>query len=554
MTHTFAAELIDQLVQQGVELFCIAPGRRSTPLVVAAARHPKAKTFVHFDERGLAFHALGYGKATGKPAAVITTSGSALGNLMPAVMEADTSHVPLLLLTADRPPELQSAMANQTCDQLKLFGPYVRHFFDLPPPSNTLPPSFLATTLAASYRASLFPLKGPVHVNCPFRDPFDQENPIVPRGKPVHPSFGQVTLSEETAQRWARLLDTIEKGVIVIGAHERSDHAGIAALSNALGWPVFADVTSSYRSTPRRGEIAHYSYLLGPHAPKPEFILHFGDQLVSKKLMAWIAQSQRVVHIASHPKRCDPNHCVTDRVLCDPNLFAAHVALFVKQRSMRYAAQWQEQSDRVHQILASFLEEEEEMSEMGVVWNLAKTLPHEQALFIGSSMPIRDADHLLFRQTPMGPLFANRGLSGIDGNIATSAGIAQTQPVTTLIGDQTFLHDLNSLPQLTRTPHPVQLIVINNQGGHIFSYFTPPGKEELWKTYFNARHSITFEKAAELFSLPYLHITRKDEWAQVASLKGSALVEVSTCAEKNIALHHQISHEIEQALCSSMAF
>jgi len=549
LNSDFAEVLIDQLVQLGIELFCIAPGRRSTPLVVAAASHPKAKTFVHFDERGVAFHALGYGKATGKPAAVITTSGSALGNVMPAVMEAHASNIPLLLLTADRPHELREAMANQTCDQLKIFGGYVRHFFEMPTPDPTLPDSFLATTLSQAYR---YCSSGPVHLNCPFKEPFDGKAQLTTQKKPVETTFGELTLSNEVASQWATSLSEIEKGVIVVGTHNRSEHRGIETLAKKLGWPVFPDINSSYRSIPGRNEIPYYPYLVGPSEEKADLILQFGDSVVSKRLLQWIPKHKRVIHVSSHVKRCDPSHCVTDRVVCDPNLFAQKVAKQISSKLGNYYSYWKEKSDQVHEILSSIFENEDELSEMGVVWKLGKTLTSDQALFIGNSMPIRDADCLLFPKAPIGPLFSNRGLSGIDGNVATSAGIAQTLPTFALIGDQTLLYDLNSLAQLPKTPHPVQIIVINNQGGQIFSYFTPPNKKKMWETHFNAVHSMDFRNAAELFELSYQNVKTPQELNFVKP----GIIEVNTSCEATISMHKRIIKEIENALCtsSSMVF
>jgi len=536
--------LIDQLVKQGVELFCLSPGRRSTPLVMAVANHPKAKTFVHFDERGTAFHALGYGKATGKPAAVIVTSGSALGNLMPAVMEASASQVPMLLLTADRPPELLDTMANQTCDQIKIFGSYVTHTVHLPTPAS-LPENYLAKTLSHAVQRTQFPYKGPVHINCPFREPFDG-GASFPPGEGTETTYGNPSLSEADALKWAQILGEVEKGVIVIGAHNPSTHTQIEELSRTLDWPIFPDPISSFRDCASDQTILHFPYLL-TEEEKPDLLLHFGGPTVSKPLLQWTEGIPRVVHVAGHPKRLDPLHFVTDRIFADPNLFAEALLPHLKSHPSGYVAEWRKKAEIAEEVLSTLAGE---LTEMGIFWTLKDHLSPDQALFIGNSMPIRDADTLLFPKAPSSPIFANRGLSGIDGNIGTCAGIAQTRPVLAIMGDQTLLHDLNSLAQLTKTPHPVKIIVINNQGGRIFSFFKPDGKEEVWNEFMHAEHPFTFEKAAQLFSLPYQKITRPEELIEKVQGEGSALIEIPTSPRGNVDHHQKIRQTIQDALCS----
>ncbi len=531
MNTAWGKTIIDQLVQQGVDYFCISPGFRSAPLSMAVAEHQGAKSFIHFDERGAAFHALGYAKATKKPAAVIVTSGTAVGNLMPAVMEAWASETPLFLLTCDRPAELRDTMANQTADQTKIFAQYVHYFCDLPSPTSQVPDRFLATTIGRAVSQC----KGPVHLNCPFREPlFDNTNSVpIPPTIYTHP---KPVLS--APELWAKKLENIDKGVIVLGANANAPAA--KELSEKLGWPILADIISSYRELADERAIPYYHHILQSHPNlKADAVLHLGDACVSKTLLNWMADQPNLFHIAAHAKRCDPHHQVVKRVICPPNTFCKQVAPHIEKKQGAYFQEWKE--------LSSLISIDPPPStEPGLIKTLESEAPSDHALFFGNSMPIRDADMFFFPKTPCGPIFANRGLSGIDGNIATCAGIAETQSVIALIGDQTFLHDLNSLAQLKKTKYPVKLIVVNNGGGGIFSFL--PIEKEALNTYFAAAHNLELKSAAQLFGFNYCK-----SLAELLESKTSCIIEIVTNREENRALHEQIDQQAKDKLCTSFS-
>ncbi len=541
LNSTWGKTVVDQLVRQGVTYFCQSPGFRSTPLSMAIAENKEVTTFVHFDERGSAFHALGYAKAAGKPAAVIVTSGTAVGNLMPAVMEAWAAHIPLILLTCDRPSQLRDTMANQTCDQLKIFGDYVNYFFDLPSPSTTVPENFLSTTIAQLVSRSQYPLKGPVQLNCPYPEPFFDEIPAKPLlCRPTAYTLPELTLNKDVLEHWAETLSMIENGVIVIGSN--GGCPAVDRLSEKLGWPIFADINSSFRHVASDRSIPYYHHIVKSLPDlKADAVLHFGDAFVSKFLLQWIGKQNRVIHVANHSKRCDPLHCVTDRIVCDPQFFCSEISARLTENKSWFQY-WEELSQ-----LATPTFENKNLTEPGVIKELEKV---NSALFIASSMPIRDAEMFFFPKAPTGPIFSNRGLSGIDGNIATCAGIAHQMPLIALVGDQTLLHDLNSLAQLKKTKHPVKLIVINNGGGGIFSFVAIGERKDLLDTYFAAAHDIHFEKAAELFGLPYANPKTTDELAQLLKAEGSCFIEIFTNREENLNLHKQIDQQIKNSLCS----
>lgn len=513
--------IIDQLAAQGVEYFCLAPGFRSTPLVVAASKY---KPFVHFDERGLGFHALGAAKATGKPVCIIVTSGTAVGNLMPAVMEADADGVPLILLTSDRPPNLRKTMANQTGDQVKIFGDHVRYFFDLPTPSEKVSEGFISTTIAEACSKALFPLKGPVQLNCPFSEPFLDEE----RGPSCTPvSVHHPKLAFDEGEVFADKLEQIEKGVIVLG--RGADCPSAKALSKKLGWPIFADITSGCR----KDSVPYYHHILKSHPElKPDAILHLGGPVVSKVLLGWM---QNVIHVSEDPRRCDPHHLANTRVICPPEEFCEKVLPHLYQKPQEWKQEIEGISGEIHdQILL------DTFSEPGITKTLLDFANPKTALFLGNSMPIRDADMFFFPESEVGPIFANRGLSGIDGNIATICGIAHKYPVIAVIGDQTFLHDLNSLAQLKKTKQDVKLIVINNGGGGIFSFVAIGERKDVLDPYFAAAHNLSFENAARLFDLPYRKIDSLEDLEAAMKKEGSLMIEALTNREENHKLHKEI--------------
>jgi len=443
--------IIDQLVQQGVTQFCIAPGSRNAPLVLAAAEHPRVKTMVHFDERGVAFYALGFSKGAKKPAAILTTSGTAAGNTLPAVMEAYHSHTPLIILTADRPCELRDCGANQTTDQVKLFAGTICWQTDL------IQGLTEQQTRSLAAQAVFHAQNGPVHLNCPFREPLHHSPVHLPQGTPLTFSFPKLVAEPFTTP--------VSRGLILLGAVP--DPTPVLALAKRLQWPVFADLLSNARRTPTPEQIRH----LPSSSPKSDLVLHFGERLLAKRL-----PHGPLVHISPHPQLQDPTRTLTTRVLSDIEPFCQ---TFTGATDPTWLPQWQTLDLPL----------------------LPLPLPIDRPLFFGNSMPIREAATRFFPAT-CGPLFANRGLSGIDGNIATAAGLSDglNAPVLAYIGDQAALHDLNSLPLLHG--RPVTLLISNNHGGAIFNHLPIASSPHLSK-YFTNTHTWSFEAAAQMFDLPY---------------------------------------------------
>lgn len=501
--------IIDQLVQQGIGHFCLAPGSRSTPLVLAAAEHRGSKLHVHYDERGLGFFALGLAKGIGKPAAVITTSGTAAGNLLPSVMEAHHSCIPLIILTADRPPELRDCSANQTSDQIKMFQTFIRWQADLACSPND--ESYFRSLAAQGYFYACQNPPGPVHFNCPFRDPLYQPA-FAKEGKPMQIDFPRhITKAYETPHA---------KGVILIGRLPKlEDIFPILELAKRLKWPVCADILSNARCYESAEQIKYFDWI---QKPTPEFVLHFGERMTSKRILDWLkTMKPEYIHVSPWPFLQDPERLLTGRVQADIFEFCE---LFKGRADPNWRCAWKDSEP--------IFEERGPFTEAHAMRMIGKWLPPNFGVFLGNGMPIRDADHFLFPKKCKG-FFANRGLSGIDGNIATIAGLAEKMPILGIIGDQAALHDLNSLPLLKKTKNPVILLISNNFGGGIFHHL-PVSKSPHFEALWAASHNLHFEMAAKMYDLSFYPF---ESMEKVFELNHSCVVELVTDRAANY--HYQ---------------
>ncbi|HSW86321.1 MAG TPA: 2-succinyl-5-enolpyruvyl-6-hydroxy-3-cyclohexene-1-carboxylic-acid synthase, partial [Rhabdochlamydiaceae bacterium] len=403
LTERWAKLIVDQLVKQGVRYFCLSPGSRNTPLLLAVAEHPHVQRMVHFDERGMAFHALGFAKATGIPTVMIVTSGTAVGNLLPAIMEASAAFIPLVVVTADRPPELRDNGANQTTDQVKLFAHHVHWSIDLACPESALSDHYVATSIAQAVYRSSHGNKGPVHINVMLREPFFSNASSLPTASFTTQYESAISApSRSTLESWSAQISGIEKGLIVIGSLQPYvSRKPIYELAETLNWPIFADATSGSRSDGAHcNRISYYESILKTCPDlKPEAILHFGDRLVSKPLLEWTSTISTHFYglIADHSCRHDPKHIVTRRIECSPSTFCSAILPFIPRSSEScWLAKWKECSKIVSEHLDTFFAEEPILTEPGIARWLSSHLTADWGLFLSNSMPIRDADNFLF--------------------------------------------------------------------------------------------------------------------------------------------------------------
>ncbi len=569
--------IIEELVRNRINLFCISPGSRSTPLTTAAARNKSAKTKIFFDERGAAFYTLGYARATGKPAVLICTSGTAAANYYPAVIEAAVDHVPLIVISADRPPELRQTGANQTIRQVNLFGDYPKWQFDLPCPDNNISPQMVLTTVdQLAYQAQQHP-PGPVHLNCMFREPFfddsaksfdafSQLQPF-PRLKNWQQSNSPYTKYDagtsvpepEAFEKIAANVISEPEGVIVAGKMAyREEFESVLSLAKKLGWPVFPDVTSGLRlGNTIKPVIAYFDQLLLSETFKqrfkPKTVLHIGGQIVSKRWLQFVEKNspENYIVVQNHPFRYDPAHIVTRRLECDIPAFCRQLGFFSggeeKSTLLDTLALY---SEVVENTIEQFMRSNPELNEISVARLVSETITSGSGLFLASSMPVRDMDMYAVANGNPVSVAANRGASGIDGTIASAAGFVAglNAPVTLVIGDLAFIHDLSSLSLLANTKQPLVIVLINNCGGGIFSFLPISQQEDIFEQFFCTPHSLEFQHAAKMAGLFYYQPKTIDEfiktYQKAITKKKTTIIEVQTDRDENKRLHLQLQNSI----------
>jgi len=494
--------LVDGLRQLGVDRFFLSPGARSAPLAAALSGR---NVTIHYDERGIAFAALGWAMATGRPAVCVTTSGSAVANLLPACVEAFHSNVPLIFLTADRPPELRGTGANQTIHQPGLFGGFVRYAVDLPCAQDEGALSRLSDVISEVVAIAMAPQPGPVHLNVPIREPLLESGVAAVDEKiefsRVANSFPFDWPSDFDFQRFASGRGVVVIGRLPVGEQDQVD--AILDLAKNLGWPVLADAVSGARLRP--GIIRHADWILQRHdVPPPERVLHFGGALVSKRIGKWLSACRGAdcLQVRMFPERLDPweQHPVFIRAGIQPFCESLE-SIAMPMDANTWIESWRRADGVVGATIEAELSTDDAVTEPAILRALADVAAETKwPVFLGNSMPIRDFDSCAAAVSKaVVPIFANRGASGIDGNIATVAGLALgcVSPLLAVMGDLAALHDLNSLPLLQGLP--VTLVIINNGGGGIFRFLPIDVEERLLET----PHAWEFRGAAQQFGMEY---------------------------------------------------
>lgn len=574
VTYLWAQLLIEELVRNGVTTFFVAPGSRSTPLTVAAGRHPHADVVLHVDERGTAFAALGVGRATRRPAAWITTSGTAVANGQPAVVEASEDGVPMVLLTADRPPELQKTGANQTIDQEKIFGNYVRWTASMPPPNSEIDPTYVLTTVDQAVHQATRTPPGPVHLNCAFRkplEPVETEATVRVPDQIVEWGSGTTAYTQYPASKsmtapsnidaLADALQGEDRGLIVAGRLDTAAEAeAVRRLAGHLGWPLLPDLTSRLRLGPADPalRIAHADLLLTMdsfrEAYPPNAVLQVGGRFNSKRIRHYLRDSAPSpwAVVRPDPGRVDPDHRVTHHFETHIEPFVGAVVARTERRATGspWARAWTEADEAAREIVTRHADEPP-LTEPAVATLVSRHLPSGHALVASSSMPVRDLNRHAVAASD-GPAFANRGASGIDGTVATASGVARglDQPVTLLIGDLALWHDLNSLP-LAQDP-PLVVVVVNNNGGGIFHFLPIREYDEVFEPYFTTPQNRTFEEAAATFDLKYWRADTPETFVEAYSEASSGAVgtilEVQTDRQDNREHHRALERQVRAAL------
>ena len=570
--------IAEELAATGVEAVCVAPGSRSTPLTVAVSEHPQLEVLSHLDERSAAFFALGRGRRTAAPTALVCTSGTAAANFHPAILEASESRVPLLALTADRPPELQDSGANQTTDQTALYGDAVRYYRTLPEPkpdARTL--RSLRTTVDREVAETTGSPPGPVHLNVPFRKPlepvevsgdipegFEREHPeaATGRGGPfVTRTHGETRLRRADVQALAGAVERVDRGLVVCGPADEPTPArpALRRLAEATGFPVLADPLSGLRfgaHVDRTTVCGGYdSYLDGAEAwADPELVLRFGASPTSKVLRTYLAAADaRQVVVDPAGGWREAAFTATDLVAADPSPLADELAAAVEEGgSPDWHGRFADAEADYWPLVAEACEER--LFEGAVLHEVARRLPDPATLFVSNSMPVRDLDRFGRPRAADVRALGNRGVSGIDGVTSTGlgAGSATDDPLVVVTGDLAYYHDMNGLLALGRCDVEATIVLVNNDGGGIFhklpiEAFDPPFTEQ-----FKTPHGLDFEPTGEVYDLAFASVGSREEFTDrfEGSLgrEGTQVIEVTVDGEAS----HRFREQLHDRVCDAV--
>lgn len=584
----YLGSFIDELVRTGVKHIVVSPGSRSTPLAVLAAEHPKLKVWLQIDERSAGFFAIGIAKATGEAVALLCTSGTAAANYMPAVAEANLSRIPLIVLTADRPHELRDTGAPQTIDQMGLYGSHAKWFMEMPLPEHS--PIMLKHARVIASRAVHTAMTGPsgvVHLNFPLREPL-MPNLALPNlfelaKRTEHSEAlsytqtyrGEIAPSTSVLEQLQLLMQAHKNGVIVIGP--QTDDALlplVQAFADYLQYPVLVDPLSNMRSSHivATNLISAYdSFLRDEQAVnylKPTLFIRIGAMPVSKPLLQYMNRYTEAEHIVIDEAGWrDPTLLISHLVQATPRLaLNGWLSNFEQLHYRRQEQEWLEEWLSIQEITATILHDEAYANHDGalfegrVVVELQQLMQENDILFVGNSMPIRDVDTFYrLSQTPH-RIVANRGANGIDGLVSTAMGIAAATPhqhVTLLLGDLSFYHDLNGLLSSKLHSLNITIVVINNDGGGIFSFLPQASEPKHFETLFGTPIGLDYEHAVKLYNGQFYRVA---SWAQFASCYeqarqsgGLQVIEVPTIRDLNVTLHRQIWPKLSSWLTKYIA-
>lgn len=552
-THTGLRAMVDELARCGVRHAATSPGSRSAPLVLALADDARIRCHSHLDERCAGFFALGAAKASGLPAVVACTSGTAAANLMPAVVEAREARVPLIVLTADRPPELRDSGAGQTIDQLGLYGDRVAWFFEVGSHEAETPVAWWRRLACRAVWESLGSRPGAVHLNFPLRDPLvppagldapgdgrRDGAPWVARGEVDPAAAGGALLAAMRGRR---------RGVVVAGRSERDPELGaaVAGFAAAARMPLLADPLSGAR----RGAaaVAHYDALLrdpGCSERGADLVVRVGDLPTSKPLRSWLAgPCSGAANVLIDPDGAwqDPDALASVRLAADPRATLGAVGQ-PEVAEPGWLEGWLAADAAAAAAIGAALGGE--LSEPAAAIETAAALGPGDTLLVAASMPIRDVETFLPVRDEGPRVLSNRGANGIDGTVSTAFGIAAAAggPVVLLTGDVALAHDLGGLLAARRLDAAPTIVVVDNDGGGIFEFLPVAAAGEAFETHVATPHGLDLEAVAGLFGLGYEPVEGRSELrAAVAAgvaAGGGVLVHVRTDRRANVALHRRV--------------
>ncbi|MGF1744544.1 2-succinyl-5-enolpyruvyl-6-hydroxy-3-cyclohexene-1-carboxylic-acid synthase [Vibrio minamisatsumaniensis] len=566
LNRVWCHTLLEELVRNGVEHVCVAPGSRSTPLTLEAEANPKLTLHTHFDERGLGFLALGIAKASNSPVVVIVTSGTAVANLLPATAESGLTREKLILLTSDRPIDLVDCGANQAIQQHGIFSNHVETALNLPSPTTQVSLNWLLTSVDNAL-AKQRSVGGAIHINCPFPEPLYSNNSVemygeytasIARWKASASPYSNRCLPNNLHTQPVVAGDYVaRKGVIIIGSIDNAAARKAKQFACALGWPIFCDPQSGVSS-----DWKHYDLWLQSDSVKDQlnscdFILQFGERIVSKRLNQWIKSQAasfdctQYVVVSPDAHRINQDHLPQTHIVANIESWITeqHLPTLLGQHA-GWGASLIEVANSVQQLALAQISNNDQLTELSVAVDLSSRLK-DRELFVGNSLMVRLVDML--SSISANQVYSNRGASGIDGLVATAAGVvkANQNPLLMLIGDTSLLYDLNSLALLTHHLTPVVIVVTNNDGGAIFDLLPVPEQQK--QSLYQMPHGFSFEHAAAQFQLGYAAPETLNGYQNIIEQhfekgQGTLLVEVKTPPEQASTLLKQFSLMLTEAL------
>jgi 2-succinyl-5-enolpyruvyl-6-hydroxy-3-cyclohexene-1-carboxylate synthase len=584
LSFACAWALVDELAASGVRHACLSPGSRSTPIALALARHEGIDLHVQLDERSGAFVALGIAKATGRPAIVATTSGTATAELLPAVVEASQARVPMVLLTADRPPRLRGTGANQTIVQPGIFGAYVRATLDLPVPTTDGQEAWWRQAGREALEAIAADPIGPVHLNCPFEEPL---TPSPTAERPV-PSSGEVpgppaeraepTLDGSEAERLAEVVSGA-RGAVVVGGVPRSLDAPLVTWSGPLGWPVLAEPTSNARLPDEA--LAAGQALIGSswvRPRRPEVVIQLGAAPTTRATQAFVASAERLVVVDRWHLDPDPDRHAWWRLAVDPRTLAealmdhpvvqgGGIALTGRRpddeierlRTGRigpapddWTADWRAFDELARSTLDRTMDGWNEPFEPRIARDVAAWVPDGGVLFVGNSTPVRDLDLAMAPRRGLSVL-ANRGASGIDGLVSTAIGVAAAGrgPTVALLGDLSFLHDAGAVLWNAGRDVDMTVVVVSNGGGHVFDLL-PQRELPEHRRLFVTPHAVDLEALCRAAGACHERVERASDLRpaldRAAGVGGFRVVEVAVDPDLGLRRRAELRDAVDRAL------
>ena len=558
-TATFCATLVDEWLHCGVRHAVVSPGSRSTPIALEIANRQEIEMHIFHDERSAAFAALGIAKASGVPAILVCSSGTAAVEFHPAVVEAHHSETPILICTADRPAELQGVGAPQTIDQQNLYGVAIRKFVNAEVANDSESHTWrhIARDLFAT---SLGDVQGPVHLNLRFREPLmGFATNLPPRSASDAVITKKVALPSSRSLRKLNKALESEKGLIIAGP-ENYRVESILRLAETLGWPIIADPRSGTR-VPNKLVVAGADALLRDEdfskRLRPDVVLRFGTLPASKVVNSWLSGSgANQVVITTTPSLTDPDrqcslHIVSDIDELCAGLVSVHSKESIRNRSLSWLDKWVAAEDSAQKAINAALADEPGLTEPGVARAIYALVPEASHLVVSSSMPIRDVEWFGAPRNGL-RVHANRGANGIDGVVSTAVGVALAtrQPTTLLIGDIALLHDVNGLINLASRKIDLRIVVIDNNGGGIFS-FLPQAQaldEAKFEKIFGTPHDANIKMLAQAHQINTHELTNISDLAEVLSQRGPWLARVVTDRQENVKVHERINQMVASNL------